>query len=81
MTKQHRELPPMQSGGTTMQLEPAMPLTPEQQEAVKEFASALIADSNLSRFMNELICCGGADCGCRGADVQSYIKYQSGIWP
>jgi len=51
----------------------------EQQETVREFAAQLIADSNLSRFMESRICCNGVDCGCMGATVQSYIEWVSGI--
>jgi hypothetical protein len=56
-----------------------MSVPQEQQETVKEFAAKLIADSNLSQFMASPICCNGVHCGCRGADVQTYIEWMSGI--
>lgn len=44
-------------------------------DGVRAFVAGLTEDSNVSFAMRQRICCNGQDCGCMGADVQSYLEW------
>ena len=44
-------------------------------EGVREGMLGLLEDDNLRFVMGQRICCNGRDCGCMGADVQSYLEW------
>lgn len=39
-------------------------------------ANIILTDWNLQRAMAANMCCNGVDCGCQGATVGDYLKYQ-----
>lgn len=44
-------------------------------EGVREGMLGLLEDDNLRFVMGQRVCCNGRDCGCMGADVQSYLEW------
>lgn len=39
-------------------------------------ATTVLTDPNISAALNTSICCNGVDCGCQGATVEQYLRYQ-----
>ncbi len=46
-------------------------MTPEQ------FVADILHDDMLHGFLSQRICCDGHECGCRGADVGSYLEWRA----
>lgn len=39
-------------------------------------ATSVLTDPNISAALNTSMCCNGVDCGCQGATVEQYLRFQ-----
>lgn len=39
-------------------------------------ATTVLTDPNISAALNTSMCCNGVHCGCQGATVEQYLRYQ-----